>query len=149
VQTKGNRINFASLFDEKERNNIKNKFIKTISSDSFTNEIKSEYEEYKNSNIQKIEEEVSNFYRSQKAPNDEKSQELSIKLMGSVKNYVSKHVNEYLQDGILTAEGDINSNPGEYINKEKKLLKQNFSSKEDNLPIEEIDKLMKLDQIFK
>jgi hypothetical protein len=145
---KNMNINFSSLFDEKERNKISKDFFSTISSDKFVNEVKSEYAEYKNSNMQKVYGDVDNFYNKQDqlSEKDKKAKEISTRFIKSVNNFITKHKDEYKQDGLLTIDGNlITSHPDVYIAQERKLIKEKY--REENYSVEDIDKLMKLDQL--
>lgn len=141
-------IDFNVVFDEKERKKLSQNFVNTISSKNFTDELRSEYNEYKKQNLGKLNDEVSKFYiQEQKDFEKEKeARETSERLVKSVNNFVQKHRDEYKQEGILTIEGKIEKNPHDYIIKEGKMLKEKF--KEDNYTLEDIDKLMKLDKIL-
>lgn len=146
-EKKEENINFSTIFDEKERKRISQNFFDTISSDKFVNEVKTQYDQYNKSDAQKIYKQVSDFYihEDELAQKDKKSQELSSRFIDSVHKFIDNHKEEYKQEGIVTVEGSISNNPGEYINKETNTLKEHY---EENYSIEDIDKIMKLDKII-
>jgi hypothetical protein len=141
-------LDLSVVFDEKERKKISQNFVDTLSSKKFVDEVKSEYQEYKKNNIGKLYDDVSKFYVQEKKDfeKEKQAQEISERFVKSIDNFIHKHRDEYMQEGIITIDGKIEKNPHDYIIKEEKMLKEKF--KEDNYTLEDIDKLMKLDKIL-
>jgi hypothetical protein len=141
-------FDMSVVFDEKERKKISQKFVDTLSSQKFIDEVKSEYKDFKANNIDKVYENVSKFYKDQEkeVADDKQAKEQGEKFMKSINNFIGKHRDEYKQEGILTVDGKVSNNPIEYIAKEEKMLKEKY--KEENYSLEDVDKLMKLDQIL-
>ena len=120
---------------------------KPFPSDKLVNEVKKEYKDFKQSNAEKIYKDVSIFYSEGEAKyqQDPKTKEISTKFMTTVDKYVYNHRNEYGQSGLLTYDGKIDTNVHNYIQTERKLLKDKYRS--TTLSVADMDKLMKLSSI--
>jgi hypothetical protein len=145
-------LDLNSIFDESEREKIKKNFENTISSKDFAEEMQKEYKEYKHlqePQVKKLNQEVDNFYleSGKELDNDPKVKDVTTRFVHSVQNYITNHKKEYNSPGIITLNGEIETNPADYISKEEKFLKENY--KEESYTLDDIDKLMQIEKVLK
>ena len=149
---KNPQLDLNSIFDDVGREKIKRNFVDNLSSKEFADEVKKEYAEYKHRQepeLRKIDQKVQDFYneREREIMNDEKAKKVTHKFLDTIHNFSEKHKDEYKYPGILTLDGGIETNPIKYIKKEEELVKEKYKS--ETYTIEDIDQLMKIDNLLK
>lgn len=147
-----NNIPFKDLTDKDNLKKISNEFEKKFLSNEIKSELVHQYEVNNSKDIKNV------FNESQKLLNEENNISLNDKtaikasknLYNAIISYAKNNLAKYRANGIITPDGVISKNIGEYIQKESNIAEKAFSnSKNNDIKISDLNEVLKVTKLLK